>query len=77
MISFVEKMCINICKSMFKKVEKICGINKRFNLSTNQNITSHTFPEYSTSFYTYILLLLPINFFHYSTEPTNTTTNII
>ena len=74
MDSFVEKLCISNCKTMFKKIEKICGFLSKTFLSTILFYFSQTFLTLSTMFFTLINTLFLINFFHFSTKPTNITT---
>lgn len=74
-IKNVEIPCKTHSKTLFIFGELFCEKNNSLPSFVENSTFTHTFPTFSTHFFTNKLPLIISNLFHYSTKPTNTIIN--
>ena len=75
MAKILENMCKTKCKSISKTRANFCAKISTFTKAVHNSLFPLTFSNFYTNFFTIFSPLYLINFFHYSTDSTITTTN--
>ena len=75
MAKILENLCKTKCKSTSKTRVNFCAKFLTFTKNVHNSPFPLTFSNFCTNFFTTFLPLYLTNIFHYSTDPTITTTN--